>query len=135
MSNYTSYEQSGLILLAETATEKVLERIFAGAQGNWHVYGEEGLTVCSYQFWAEGNYTPNGPDHDAMLDRLVGEGYNLAAWRELVMSDSENGGIHRESRVRGTPEQQRLFRLSEIDEEISQLEAERTELLSGDGST
>lgn len=133
MGYHVSFEQTGAIPLQVGVTEKMLQNIFAGSQGDWWVSTTDGVKTLEYRLClSEGNYSLRGPDYDAMLERLVSEGYNLTAWREVVMSDSENGGMHHHTHLRGTDEQQRSFRLQEISKEIAALEAERLELLSGD---
>lgn len=132
MSNYVSAEQTGVVTLQAWVTEEMLQGIFAEAQGNWELFSEDGKSTFDYRFWNEGNYTLRGPDHDAMLERLVSEGYNLTAWREECMYSSENGGVHDSEQLRGTEEQKRELRLQEISQEIAALEVERIELLGGE---
>jgi len=64
-----------------------------------------------------------------MLERLVEKGYNLSAWREASQQDSDNGGRSSDSELRGTQEQQLVYRLQEIELEILKLTEERTQLL------
>lgn len=132
MGNHVSSEQTGVITLQCGVTKKMLQNIFSESQGDWHVSASEGGKTCRYRFWAEGNYFPEGSAHDAMLDRLVSEGLNLTAWRETVMSDSENGGMHHHEHLRGTEEQKRTLRLQEISSEIAALKEEYLELLGGE---
>lgn len=133
MGNIVSIELNGSVKLSEGADLKVLENIFEEAQGYWEFDSQNRL--LSYGFWAEGSYTPDGPDHDKMLDRLVSEGYNLTAWREEVMHNSENGRMHYREQLRGTEEQKRSLRMQEISSEIAALQAERIELLGGEEET
>lgn len=112
MGNPCSVEISGEVQLASHVSLDMLKALFTDAQGEWCL--EDG--VLSYSFWAEGNRTVRGPDHDAMLNRLVSGGYNLAAWEEFRLFDSEDTGELTSSCVRGTDEQQRLFELRRTDE-------------------
>lgn len=125
MGNYVECEIRGVVVLREGVTHKQLKKLFAGHQGDWSVKGNE----LHYSFWNEGNHSFRGPDHGAMLDRLIELGYNSAAWREEYSGHSENGGAYASSELCGTPEQKRQLRIEEIEREIVALERERQELL------
>jgi len=125
MGNHVAGDMSGVVKLRQGVTRKQIRKLFAGCQGDWSI--EEG--VLHYSFWNEGNYSFRGPDHGAMLDRLVELGYNSAAWREEYSGHSENGGAYASSKLCGTPEQKRQLRIEEVEREIVALERERQELL------
>lgn len=125
MANYFLSVVNGEVRLNEGVTSEMIAPLFVEANGDWSVEPGE----LTYSFWNEGYRCTIGPDHRAILDRLVELGYNSAAWREEYSGSSENGGAYSGNELRGTPEQKRKLRLEEIDQQLAALERERQELL------